>query len=506
MVKASAGITDSDPASEAFEKLRVCCESEAVADLLGVALGVLGAAEDITAGTETGWAALRWAEQLAETQPLVLVFEDVQWADERMLDVIEHLARSLRDVPALIVCATRFELLEDRPSWGGGNPRASAIELAPLSDHESAELADELLPASETPKQRALVLERAEGNPLFLEETARMLLEADGDGVRDGIPDSVQALIAARIDLLPPGEKRLLQHAAVIGRVFWRGALEQLAPELATDSMFAMLRDRDFICEVERSAISGDHAFQFSHVLIRDVAYAGMTKAERAENHEQFADWIEERAPDDLLEVRAHHLDHACALLAELDGAVPPRSPPAPQPRSNRPECSPPAATRSANARRLFRRSIELEPTLERRYLAADAARGLNELATVAAEMERVRAEAHESGNHALEGRALTALAEVAMSRDGDPTAATRLAGEGLALLPESEVDARTDALRRLAAAAWWPGDLRQAEPHTRDAIALAEAAGRRDLWVRGMTTLQWLLELRLELLPPRRP
>ena len=135
MVKASAGITDIDPASEAFEKLRVCCESEAVADLLGVALGVLGAAEDITAGTETGWAALRWAEQLAETQPLVLVFEDVQWADERMLDVIEHLARSLRDVPALIVCATRFELLEDRPSWGGGNPRASAIELAPLSDH-----------------------------------------------------------------------------------------------------------------------------------------------------------------------------------------------------------------------------------------------------------------------------------------------------------------------------------------------------------------------------------
>jgi class 3 adenylate cyclase len=120
MVKASAGITDSDPAAEAFEKLRVSCESEAVADLLGVALGVLGAAEDLTAGTETGWAALRWAEQLADVQPLVLVFEDVQWADERMLDVIEHLARSLRDVPALIVCATRFELLEatSRPASG----------------------------------------------------------------------------------------------------------------------------------------------------------------------------------------------------------------------------------------------------------------------------------------------------------------------------------------------------------------------------------------------------
>jgi class 3 adenylate cyclase/tetratricopeptide (TPR) repeat protein len=499
MVKASAGITDNDPAAEAFEKLRLSCESEAVADLLGVALGVLGAAEDITAGTETGWAALRWAEQLADAQPLVLVFEDVQWADERMLDVIEHLARSLREVPALIVCATRFELLEDRPSWGGGNPRASAIELTRLSDQEAAELADELLPAGEPPKRRALVLERAEGNPLFLEETARMLLEADGDGVPDGIPDSVQALIAARIDLLPPREKRLLQHAAVIGRVFWRGALERLAPELAVDSLLAVLVDRDFIGEVERSAIPGDRALQFSHVLIRDVAYAGMTKVERAENHQLFVRWIEERAPDDLAEVRAHHLDLACTLLAELDGAVPAEL-------AGRAavalELAGLLACRRdsfANARRLFRRSIELEPTLERRYLAADAARGLNEVATVATEMERVRAEAHEAGNPALEGRALTALAEVAMQRDGDPAAAARLAGEGLALLPEDEIDARNDALQGLASAAWWPGDLRQAEIYTREAIALAEHAKRRDLWVRGMTVLLWLLELRLE-------
>src|SRR6476646_1762098 len=216
MVKASAGITDDDPAAEAFEKLRLCCESEAVADLLGVALGVLGATEDVTAGEEISWAALRWAEQLAGAQPIVLVFEDGQWSDERMLEVIEHLARSLRDVPAMIVCVARLDLLEVRPAWGGGNPRASSIELAPLSDAESGELADALLPADETPAaRRALVLEKAEGNPLFLEETARMLLEADGDGSVDRIPDSVQALIAARIDLLPLDQKRLLQQAAV---------------------------------------------------------------------------------------------------------------------------------------------------------------------------------------------------------------------------------------------------------------------------------------------------
>src|SRR5205823_5049651 len=178
MVKASAGITDDDPAAEAFEKLRLSCESEAVADLLAVALGVLGAADVSGGSVETSWAALRWAEQLAEAQPLVLVFEDVQWADERLLDLIEHLARSVRDVPVQIVCVARFELLEERATWGGGNPRASAIELGTLPEQESAELADALLAdAGTAPALRALVLERAEGNPLFLEETARMLLE-----------------------------------------------------------------------------------------------------------------------------------------------------------------------------------------------------------------------------------------------------------------------------------------------------------------------------------------
>ena len=500
MVKASAGITDDDPAAEAFEKLRVSCESEAVADLLGVALGVLGAADDGTGSTETSWAALRWAEQLAGAQPLVLVFEDVQWADERMLDVVEHLARSLRDVPVLIVCVARFELLEERVTWGGGNPRASAIELPRLPESESAELADELLPAGETPPTlRALVLERAEGNPLFLEETARMLLEADGSHLDDRIPDSVQTLISARIDLLPSREKRLLQQAAVIGRVFWRGALDHLAPELAGDGVLEALCERDLISTIERSAIPGDHAYQFTHVLIREVAYAGMTKVERAEKHRQFANWLEQREGEDLVEIRAHHLDLAASLLEELDGTAPVEL--AVRAAADLEQAGDLALRRDAfgAARRLFRRSFELEPTLRRRYAAATAARGLNELATVASEMERVRAEAHEAGDRALEGRALTALAEVVMLRDGEPAEAARLATLGLELLPDDEIEARSEALRQLAAAAWWPGDLRAAEAHTRTAIALAEEAGRNDLWVRGMGTLQWLLEVQLD-------
>ncbi|MDX6512528.1 MAG: hypothetical protein QOE36_2032 [Gaiellaceae bacterium] len=500
MVKASAGITDDDPAAEAFEKLRLCCESEAVADLLGVALGLLGAAGD--AGGEIPWAALRWAEQLADAQPVVLIFEDVQWADEKLLDVIEHLARSLKVVPVLIVCVARYDLLDARPAWGGGNPRAASIELAPLSEEESRTLAGALMPDDETPAaQRALVLEKAEGNPLFLEETARMLLEADGGGTaRDRIPDTVQALIAARLDLLATDQKRLLQRAAVVGRVFWRGALERLSPELDVARLLEALLEREFIVPEERSTISGDRAFQFKHVLLRDVAYGGMTKAERAVNHRQFADWVGERAPDELVEIRAHHLDLACALLAELDGSVPAelaREAAAVLETAGRRTLG---CDAFASARRLFRRALELEPTLERRYLAAHAARQLGDLGTVAAEMERVRAEAHDAGDAAHEGSALAALAAVALGRDGDPLEAERLATAALDILPPDDVDGRADALFGLARAAWWPGDLRRAETHIREALALAERVERRDLWVRAMRNLQWLLELRLEL------
>jgi tetratricopeptide (TPR) repeat protein len=417
-----------------------------------------------------------------------------------MLDVVEHLARSLSGSPALIVCIARFDLLDVRPSWGGGNPRASAIELSGLSDEESAELADALLTRGTPPARRALVLERAEGNPLFLEETARMLLDIDDDGELDRIPDSVQALIAARIDLLPAREKRLLQVAAVIGRVFWRGALERLVPDLALNGAVDALCERDLIGVVERSVIPGDRAYQFQHVLIRDVAYAGMTKAERAEHHQRFAEWIDERDADDLTEMLAHHLDQASALHEELDGRVPPELASAAAAALQRAGKQASRRDSFAAARRLSRRAFELEPTLERRWLAAEAARRLNEVGTVALEMERVREDAHAANDVVFEGRALTALAEVAMGRDGDPERAAELASLGLELLPDEEVEARTDALRQLAAAAWWPGDLQRAEQYTRDAVAIARNAGRQDLWVRGMSQLTWLLELRLEL------
>ncbi|HST19420.1 MAG TPA: AAA family ATPase [Gaiellaceae bacterium] len=497
MVKASAGITDDDPAAEAFEKLRVSCESDAVADLLGVALGLLGAAEGIGEDAEIAWATLRWAEELADAQPLVLVFEDIQWADERLLEVVENLARARREIPLLIVCVARFELLDARPAWGGGNPRAASIELVPLDAEESDQLAAELLPAAAGTEELALLLEKAEGNPLFLEETARMLVEANLDcAALDRIPDSVQALIAARIDLLAPDQKRLLQRAAVIGRVFWRGALEELSAEDDVAEALEALIERDLIAAVDRSTISGDRAFQFTHVLVRDVAYGALTKAERAETHRRFAGWV----PAELVEVSAFHLDRACALLAELDGSPPHDLAAHAAATLEEAGRRAYASDAFAKARRLLRRALELEPTPWRLYLAADAARQLGDLGTVAAEMQQVREQAVDAGDARLEGRALTGLASSLLGRDGDPLESISLARAALATLPEDDYEARADALRRLASAAWWTNDLRSAEAYTREALAIADRAERPDLRIDALGTLQWLLELRLEL------
>jgi len=499
MIKASAGITDEDPAAEAFEKLRVSCESDAVADLLAVALGVLGAAEaGDGAGQEIAWAALRWAEQLADAQPVVLVFEDLHWADERLLDLVEHLARSLRDAPVLLVCVARNELLDVRPGWGGGNPRSAAVELEPLTPDESREFADELL-SDDTPADlRRQVLERAEGNPLFLEETAWMLME--GNGAAGGVPDTLQTLIAARIDLLDREAKQALQAAAVIGRVFWRGALEQLLAGLDVPAQLESLGERELIVPEERSAISGDRAYRFRHVLIRDVAYSSVTKAERATLHRRFAAWVAERQAENGVGIRAYHLDRACLLLAELDGSVEPAL--AAEAAASLEEAGERASRGSAfaTARRLFRRALELEPLPRRRYLAASAAVELGDFGAVAAEMETVRELAVEDGDAYLHGRALNALALAALARDGDAVASEALAQQALDTLPATDVDGRADALFRLAAAAWWPGDVMRAETFVRRVLELAGEHGREDLRRRGLRTLLWLLEVRLDL------
>src|SRR5881409_1379720 len=324
MVKASSGITDDDPLDEAQKRLRDCCEDEAVADLLGLAVGVLEAVEGERSQEEIAWAARAWAEQLAQAQPLVLLFEDVHWGEEPLLELIEHLAASVREAPLLLVCLARPELLDVRPGWGGGRLRATALELEPLQPEESAELVEALTAALELPVDAETVLLKTEGNPLFLEEMVRMLAERPrGGGER--IPDTLQALIAARIDRLPAAPRVVLQRASVMGRIFMTGALEHLSPEVeSVEHCLQELLIRDLVVREPRATISGEAAYKFKHVLIREVAYSGLSKTSRADLHHAFAEWLAERAGHELLEIRAFHLDQATRLLAELDGAAPP--------------------------------------------------------------------------------------------------------------------------------------------------------------------------------------
>ena len=499
MVKVAAGISDDDPLDEAIEKLRDCCPDEAVADLMGLASGVLQAVQAERNQQEIAWAARAWAEKLAEPQPLVLIFEDIHWGEEPLLELIEHLGTWVRNAPLLLLCLARPDLLDIRPGWGGGRVRATAIELEALSEEDAEALVTALLDDGELPADaRAALFEKTEGNPLFVEETLRMLSEADGSGI-ERIPDTLQALIAARIDRLPLGEKSVLQRAAVIGRTFWSGAVEYLGGDEDGD-LEPLLDDlllREFVLKEPRSTISGEDAYRFKHVLIREVAYGGLSKTARARHHRRFAEWLGDRARDELLEVRAYHLDQATALLAELDGAPPEEL--AQEAAAALTEAGKRALAREANAtaRRLLHRAVELEPTLKRRFAAARAAWRMHDFPVVSNEMEDVLLLAREEGDKDLEARALTALADVALLREADVSRAEQLAQKAVEVSESDE--SRIDALGILETAAWWRGQLAKAEDYAEEQLEIARRLERDDLESEALIQLAGIYVARRE-------
>src|SRR6266568_4428965 len=281
MVKAQAGILETDSEDDVEVKLARTVEQvidEDAAWVLSHLRPLVGQAGDGAAGSqEEAFAAWRrFLEALAEQRPIVLVFEDIQWADEGLLDFIEHLADWARDVPMLILCTARLELLERRPAWGGGKVNAATVALAPLSDEETARLIAGLSERAllEAGTQSAL-LERAGGNPLYAEQYVRMLAER-GSAEELPLPENVQGIIAARLDSLAQDEKGLLQDAAVMGKVFWLGALG------ATEQQLHVLRQKEFVQRARRSSVEGETEFAFKHALVRDVAYGQIPRAERA--------------------------------------------------------------------------------------------------------------------------------------------------------------------------------------------------------------------------------
>src|SRR6266576_624010 len=481
MVKASSGIVDNDPLDEAQEKLRACCEDEAVADLLGLAVGVLEAVEGERSQQDIAWAARAWAEQLAQAQPLVLVFEDVHWGEEPLLELMEHLAASVREAPLLLVCLARPELLDVRPGWGGGRIRNTTFELEPLQPEENEQLIEALTAELGLTVDTASVLAKTEGNPLFVEETVRMLAERRGGAER--IPDSLQALIAARIDRLPPASRTALQRASVMGRIFMGGALAHLSPELDdVDNAIEQLLLRDLAVRETRATIRGELAYKFKHVLIREVAYSGLSKSARADLHQAFAEWLAANAGDELLEIRAFHLDQATRLLAELDGAAPQEL------REDAARALTQAGRRALSreafrsARKLLLRAVELAPTLERRYLAGRAAWRLTDFPAVVVEMGEVAADAERAGETTLQGRALTALAEAMLQHRADAVTARRLVAQAAEVLAGEAPEVRFETLWMSSEVAAWLGDYAEFERSAKAALAAAREADRKDL------------------------
>jgi class 3 adenylate cyclase len=315
VLKEHLGLLETDPPERVLELL-------GERQILGMALGL-----DVTGGLHPLAARDRfqdaWSEfftAAATERPVVVLVEDIHWAEDQLLDLLEH-ALATSDGPLLLVATARPELLERRPGWG---TRADGVrlELEPLSADESVLMLDELLAGSLPDELRELVVQRAEGNPFFVEELLGMLIDRGLLGRDNGnwtlhelppefaVPDSVHAVLAARIDLLGPAEKAALQAAAVIGRVFWTGPVYELV-EVEPD--LRVLEERDLIRLRAGSSIAGEREYAIKHTLTREVAYAGLPKARRARLHAAFAAWLERLGEDrdDLAALLAHHYSEA---------------------------------------------------------------------------------------------------------------------------------------------------------------------------------------------------
>ena len=273
--------------------------------------------EDIGAGDRRSEAFAAWRrflEALAERRPLVLVFEDLHWADDDLLDFVDHLLDWATGVPILVLVTARPELLVRRPTWGGGTVNSSTIRLSALSDTETRSLLDELLGRSAlSAEAHRTLLERAGGNPLYAQEFARMLGDRRGELT---LPESIHGIIAARLDSLPREEKELLQDGAVVGRVFWLGALGSERWRL--EETLHSLERKEFVRRERSSSVGGEAEYTFSHALVRDVAYEQIPRSLRAAKHRAAAEWIESLGRlEDHAEMLAHHyvqaLDYADA-------------------------------------------------------------------------------------------------------------------------------------------------------------------------------------------------
>ncbi len=485
MLRADTRVAADDGRDEALRKLRAAVlaafgagndDANPVAQRIAVVAG-LERAEDAlpgTSGSELGqelrWGVRRYFEERAKDAPLTLVVDDIHWAEDPMLEMIEHLTEWSRS-PLFILCMTRPELRDRRPSWGGGLMNASSVRLEALTAEETRRLIAALLDIDDLPEVlREQITERAQGNPLYVEEMLRMLIDTGHIERHEGrwvatttigtvtVPASLQGLLAARLDQLSAEAKRVLQRAAVIGKVFYPQAIASIGPTENVGEHLLTAARRDFVVERDERGPGGGRAWQFKHILIRDVAYESLAKEERSRLHDAFGRWLEAVAGerrDEYAEIVAYHADHAYAFAAEL---------------------------RDPGAAALGERALALLMTAARRARRTDERRASY---TLHARARDVAVAIGARIELRVETAAFAALAHAQI--DGEIAARDELAG-ALALAREAgPSESLVELLHRLVRL-----DVPDAEALATEAIAAARASDDHDLVVLALLEVRW--------------
>jgi class 3 adenylate cyclase/tetratricopeptide (TPR) repeat protein len=524
IIKAHAGILESDTSEEAAGKLNdaiasvVSEESDRQWFLarLGPLVGVQVSGPESPQKAESFAAWRRFLEAVAEERPLVLVFEDLHWADPALLEFIEHLVDWVTGVPMFVVCTARPELYDKHPNWGGGKRNINIVSLAPLSDSETAQLISSLLSQVVLPAEvHSALLDRAGGNPLYAEEFIRMLfdrgilkqkgrvlsLEKDAE---IPVPESVHALIAARLDTLSSEHKSLLHDASVAGKVFWSGAIAAIGKrekDLVREGLHA-LGAKELVRASRTSSMAGEPEHSFWHALIRDVCYGQITRAARARKHKAMGAWIEAVAErlEDHAEVLAHHYSTALELakaswaedVAELEE----------QTRRFLLLAGDRAMSLDVSrAKAYYHRALELSPSPDTHR--ADVLAKLGEAQRLGGESQEAEPNLHQAielfrsaGNDIAAAWATLKLA-VAIANRGDVAAAIQLIRDAIVLLePRGPSPLLALAYAYHAQALAIAGEVRQGLEWASKAISLAEPFGASDSLVEARRARGMALEL----------
>lgn len=329
-VRGAARIGERDTTEAALTKLAVLAGDPEITERVASAIGLSPASFP---GEELAWGARRLLEALAAARPLVVLFDDIHWAEPTFLELLEHLVAATRDAPLLLVATSRFELVQRQPRWSTG-PGARRIELSRLSEEETTAVAEHLLgQAGLDERIRARIVEAAQGNPLFVEQLLSMLVDEGLIRLADGawtpaatldevaVPPTIQALLAARIDGLEREERAVLEPASVVGQVFAVDAVRHLAPERVRPELALRLSGLTDKQLVQPEEPLGPEAYRFHHILIRDTVYEGILKRARATFHEEFVRWadgVNREGATEYEEILGYHLEQAHRYLSEL--------------------------------------------------------------------------------------------------------------------------------------------------------------------------------------------